>query len=112
MRGDGALIIDTPSRRCATACGAFPERDDRAAAASTSPTGWSGSTTTRRTPCPKRVTPAQAAEPHAELYHHAVPFSRRKLLELWRRCEADPKQAQACFLARMDLKRTLGDLGE
>jgi hypothetical protein len=64
---------------------------------------------------PEHVTPEQAVRTsklYAELYHHAMPFSRRKLLEVWRRCETDPKQAQACFLARMNLKRTLGDLGE
>ena len=54
---------------------------------------------------------AQASQLYAELYHHAVPFSRQALAKLWQRCEADPKQQQACFTTRMNLKRTLGDLG-
>ena len=63
---------------------------------------------------PEHVTPAQANEVnrlYAELYHHAVPFSRQRLLKLWRRCEADSRQVQACFTERVKLKRTLGDLG-
>ena len=34
------------------------------------------------------------------------------LARLWQRCEQDPKQQQACFSTRMNLKRKLGDLGE
>ena len=63
---------------------------------------------------PEQVTPAQASQVtqlYAELYHHAVPFSREALGRLWQRCEADPKQQQACFTARMNLKQKLGDLG-
>jgi hypothetical protein len=64
---------------------------------------------------PEKVTPAQASQAtqlFAELYHHAVPFSRKALGRLWQRCERDPKQQQACFTARMNLKQKLGDLGE
>jgi predicted membrane-bound spermidine synthase len=64
---------------------------------------------------PEKITAAQASQAtqlYAELYHHGVPFSREALMLMWRRCEADPEQAQACFTARMNLKRTLGDLGE
>jgi hypothetical protein len=63
---------------------------------------------------PEQVSPAEAvraSELYASLYHHAVPFSRKALAKLWQICEADPKQQQACFTARMNLKRTLGDLG-
>ena len=63
---------------------------------------------------PAKVTPAdalRASELYAEFYHHAVPFSREALAKLWRRCEADPAQQQACFTARLTAERTLGDLG-
>ena len=49
-----------------------------------------------------RVSPAnamQASELFADLYHHAVPFSREALAKLWRSCEADPKQREACDAA-------------
>jgi spermidine synthase len=64
---------------------------------------------------PEKVTPAQATQAtdlFAELYHHAVPFSPKALARLWQRCEQDPKQQQACFTARMNLKQKFGDLGE
>ena len=63
---------------------------------------------------PAKVAPAdalRASELYAELYHHAVPFSREALTKLWRRCEADPKQQAACFTARLTAEQTLGDLG-
>ena len=44
----------------------------------------------------QRLTPAnvlQASDLFADLYHHAVPFSRKALAKLWQRCAADPEQA-------------------
>jgi hypothetical protein len=63
---------------------------------------------------PEIVTPNQAvraSQLYAELYHHAVPFSRQALVKFWERCQADPRQRQACATARDDVIRTYGDLG-
>jgi hypothetical protein len=43
-------------------------------------------------------------------YHHAAPFSRHALAELWRRCEADPEKRERCLEARADAESVLGDL--
>jgi SAM-dependent methyltransferase len=64
---------------------------------------------------PEHVAAAQATQAsqlYAELYHHGVPFSRERLIEMLRRCESDPKQEQACLPARTNIERTLGDLDE
>jgi spermidine synthase len=53
----------------------------------------------------------QATELFTDLYHHAVPFSRQALVKFWERCQADPRQRQACATARGDMIRTYGDLG-
>ena len=55
-----------------------------------------------------KVSPAtamQASELFADLYHHAVPFSRQALAKLWRSCEADPKQREACDAGGMRVKK-------
>jgi spermidine synthase len=54
----------------------------------------------------------QASQLFADLYHHAAPFSRQALTKMWRSCEADPKQREACDTAHMRVKDFLGDLGE
>ncbi len=62
-----------------------------------------------------KVSPAnatQASALFADLYHHAEPFSRQALEKLWRSCEADPKQREACDTARMPVEEVLGDLSE
>jgi len=45
-----------------------------------------------------------------EFYHHAAPFSRAALAELWRRCEVDPKTRDECRKRRAELERRLGKL--
>ena len=56
----------------------------------------------------------QAAKRASDLfsshYHHAAPFSRRQLAELWRRCEAHPEQRDRCLEARAETESALGDL--
>jgi hypothetical protein len=52
----------------------------------------------------------QASSQFAEFYHHAAPFSRRALAELWDRCEATPAQREACRSARDEVEEVLGEL--
>ena len=63
---------------------------------------------------PEGTDPWQAAKRASDLfsrhYHHAAPFSRRALAELWRRCEADPESRERCLEARADAESVLGDL--
>jgi hypothetical protein len=53
---------------------------------------------------------AQLTESFTRYYHHAAPFSRRALAELWRRCEADEQHRERCAQARARLEESLGDL--
>jgi hypothetical protein len=46
----------------------------------------------------------------ARYYHHAAPFSRELLAEIWQRCDADPAQRDACLAAREQLAETLDAL--
>ena len=43
-------------------------------------------------------------------YHHAAPFSRHGLAELWRRCEAEAENRERCLEARANAESALGDL--
>ena len=58
---------------------------------------------------------AQRARRMTELfashYHHAAPFSRELLVDLWQRCAADASQRDACLEARESLAETLDELG-
>ncbi len=62
---------------------------------------------------PAKVTPedaARASNLYMDFYDHSAPFSRKALVDLWQRCEADPKQQQACTAARSKLEAIVGDL--
>jgi hypothetical protein len=52
----------------------------------------------------------QATQHFSTYYHHAAPFSRELLAQLWRRCESDPSQQRRCLRARADAEQTLGRL--
>jgi hypothetical protein len=52
----------------------------------------------------------QATQHFSNYYHHAAPFSRELLAQLWRRCESDPSQQLRCLEARAEAERTLGKL--
>jgi predicted membrane-bound spermidine synthase len=55
-------------------------------------------------------TAKRATDLFSQHYHHAAPFSRRALAELWRRCEADPENRERCREARANAESVLGDL--
>jgi SAM-dependent methyltransferase len=60
---------------------------------------------------PVSVADAQrATELFVSYYTHATPFSREALAAIWRRCEADPKQREACRAGRAEAERKLGAL--
>jgi spermidine synthase len=50
----------------------------------------------------------RATQLFSTYYHHAAPFSRELLAQLWRRCESEPSQRLRCLEARADAERTLG----
>jgi predicted membrane-bound spermidine synthase len=52
----------------------------------------------------------QATTNFVRYYHHAAPFSRRALAELWRRCEVDEERRDRCREARARAEERLGDL--
>ena len=52
----------------------------------------------------------RATNDYVLYYHHAAPFSRSVLEELWRRCEADEDLRESCIQARSIAQRTLGRL--
>jgi spermidine synthase len=56
------------------------------------------------------ATANRASQLFAEHYHHAAPFDRRHLAELWDRCAADSGQARRCRRGRRRAERTLGPL--
>jgi hypothetical protein len=53
---------------------------------------------------------AQLTEGFTRYYHHAAPFSRRALAEVWRRCEADEEHRERCAQSRARVEERLGDL--
>jgi hypothetical protein len=52
----------------------------------------------------------RATEQFVTYYHHAAPFSRRALSNLWRRCQAEPALRPRCVADRAIAERMLGDL--
>jgi hypothetical protein len=52
----------------------------------------------------------RATEQFVTYYHHAAPFSRRALSDLWRRCQAEPALRSRCLADRAIAERMLGDL--
>jgi hypothetical protein len=58
---------------------------------------------------PVSVADAQrATELFVSYYTPAAPFSREALADIWRRCEADPAQRDACRAARVEADLQLG----
>jgi hypothetical protein len=52
----------------------------------------------------------QLTESFTRHHHHAAPFSRRALAEIWRRCEGDEQRRERCVKARARVEGRLGDL--
>jgi spermidine synthase len=50
----------------------------------------------------------KATDLFVSFYAHAEPFSRRALADLWRRCEIDPAQRDACRSGRAEADARLG----
>ncbi|MEE8475432.1 MAG: fused MFS/spermidine synthase [Myxococcota bacterium] len=55
-------------------------------------------------------TATRATRLYIQYYLHAAPFPRRTLMDLWTRCDADPKLRERCRKARTQLEEFLGDL--
>ncbi len=51
-----------------------------------------------------------ATERFGAFYHHAAPFSRRRLAALWDGCETDPLRAPDCRRQRRSAELALGPL--
>ncbi|MEE8474560.1 MAG: fused MFS/spermidine synthase, partial [Myxococcota bacterium] len=52
----------------------------------------------------------RASRLFVQYYHHAAPFSRQVLVDLWRRCGEDPKQRERCDKGRARAEKGLGAL--
>ncbi len=52
----------------------------------------------------------RATEQFVTYYHHAAPFSRLALSDLWQRCQAEPALRPRCEADRAIAERLLGDL--